>query len=143
MFALKMYLSFIYTIYHLSKAANHFPFVKVAATLVITPQGARKTIARQTAEKVLEMTAASHLNYLLLYLLMSNRQNRAALLKLEVHTYHKHRMHVMANSRCVVAFILINTLYCLTFQIHISSLFPQQAKGYASPITSSLITSLL
>lgn len=73
MFALKMYLSFIYTIYHLSKAANHFLFVKVAATLVITPQGARKTIARQTAEKVLETTAASQLNYLPLYLLMYNR----------------------------------------------------------------------
>lgn len=58
-----MYLSFIYSSYHLSQAVNNFPFVKVAATLIITPQGAGKTIAQQTAEKLLEMNAASQLNY--------------------------------------------------------------------------------
>lgn len=39
------------------------PFEKVAATLAITPQGARKTIAQRMAEKLLEMNAASQLNY--------------------------------------------------------------------------------
>lgn len=48
---------FIYSIYHLSKAMNELPLVKVAAALVITLQGAGKTITQQTTEKLSKMSA--------------------------------------------------------------------------------------
>jgi len=58
-----MYLSFIYSIYQLPKAGNNLSLVNVAAALVVTPQGARKTIPQQTAEKSLQMNGAFQLNY--------------------------------------------------------------------------------
>lgn len=113
--------------YHLSKAENNFPFVKVVATLVITPQGARKTAAQQSAEKSLEMNAASQLNYTAP--LCTDVHNRAALLEVQMHMIaqasqtqdpHDGYLKMWGGHHPYI------TLYFLTFQIHISSLFPRQ-----------------
>lgn len=104
-------LSFIYSIYHMSKAVNNFPVVKVAAILVITPQGARKTIAQQTAEKWWDecsLPVKLHCSFIYWCTTDIIGQHFLKCRCTGLHRHHKHKTHMMANSRCVVAIILIN-----------------------------------
>lgn len=105
---------------------NELPLVKVAAALVITLQGAGKTITQQTTEKLSKMSAdlvKLHCPFTYWYTIDLIGHRLGSIMEMPMTTK-------VSQTLCVVAITLKNTQGFQSFPVYIHSfLSPMQSEG--------------